>query len=175
MKDYYAFLFVLSSTLLIILALVFVDPVVEASGKQHPEYGTMLQSVNSQFSSDTVKYLGYGFGLCIIGIFTLCLILGAKKANQKGFKTREIFIGMGLYLATFTALVLSSWKYDMLEAPIIGGLPLPTAWMLYGIWFVPIVLIILYVWGFERFVISPEEEAAFQKIVENRAARNGTD
>ncbi|MEM6800141.1 MAG: hypothetical protein AAF696_01990 [Bacteroidota bacterium] len=175
MKDYYAFLFVLSTTLLIILALALVDPVETASGKLHADYGTMIQSSNSQFSSASVKYLGYAFGLCIIGIFTLCLLLGAKKANDKGFKNRDILIGMGLYLTIFTAMVMSSWEYDSVEAPIVGGLPVPTAWMLYGIWFVPVVLIILYVWGFERFVISPEEEAAFQKIVENRAARNGAD
>lgn len=175
MKDYYAFLFVSSTTLLIILALVFVEPVEQASGKQHSEYGTMVQSVNSQFSSTAVKYLGFGFGLCIIGIFSLCLILGGKKANGKGFRKRDIFLGMALYLLTYIGLVLSSWEYDMIEAPIIGGLPVSTAWMLYGIWFVPVVLIMLYVWGFERFVISPEEEAAFQKIVENRAAKNSAD
>jgi len=171
MKDYYVFLLVLAFPLLIIAGLAIVEPVPQASGVVHPEFKTMLHSANSQASSSQVKYLGFAFGISIIAVFGLCLYWGSKRTQQAGFRKRDLWVGMILYLLTFSALVFSSWKYDHIEAPLWGELPIPTAWMLYGIWFVPVVFIILYVSGFRKHVLSEEDEAAFQKIIEERIAR----
>jgi len=171
MKDYYPFLFVLSATLLIIAGLAIADPVPDTSATVHPTYKTMLKSGNSQASSPAVKYLGYAFGLAILGIFGVSLYWGSRRAKDNGFKLRDLIIGMGLYILTYTGLVLSSWKYDQLEAPLWGDLPIPTAWMLYGIWFVPVIFIVLYVYGFKDHVLSEEEEAKFHEILAERAAR----
>ena len=175
MKDYYPYLFSLSLVLLVILALALVPGVPEATGQVHPEFKTMLKSSNSQASSPAVRYLGFAFGLGIIGIFVASLFWGSKRAKDGGFKKSDLLIGLGIYLFTYCGLVFSSWQYDHVEAPLFGGLPIPTAWMLYGIWFVPVVFIYLYVRGFEKHVISPEEEEAFQEIMRNRAQRNQTE
>lgn len=171
MKDYYPFLFVLSATLLIIAGLAIVDPVPEVAAKVHPTYKSMLQSSNSQASSPAVKYLGFAFGLAIIGIFGASFYWGSRRAKDSGFRHRDLMIGMILYLITYSGLVFSSWKYDQMEAPLWGDLPIPTAWMLYGIWFMPVFFIVLYVYGFKDHVLSPEDEASFHKILAERAAR----
>ncbi|MDW3648991.1 MAG: hypothetical protein R8P61_18115 [Bacteroidia bacterium] len=175
MKDYYPYLISLSLVLLVILALALTPGVPEATGKVHPEFKTMLHSSNSQASSAAIRYLGFAFGLGIIGIFGASLFWGSKRAKDGGFKRSDLLIGMGIYFITYCGLVFSSWQYDHVEAPIWGGLPIPTAWMLYGIWFVPVVFIYLYVRGFEKHVISPEEEEAFQKIIRDRTQRNQTE
>lgn len=170
MKDYYLYLAALTMTLLIIAGLALINPVPESTPVVHPEFKTMLHSANSQASSPAIKYLGYAFGLSILAIFGMSLYWGSKRAKDSGFRIRNIMIGMGLYALTYTGMVLSSWEYDQVEAPIWGGLPIPTAWMLYGIWFVPVFLIVLYVKGFNKHVLSAEDEARFHRIVEKRNA-----
>jgi hypothetical protein len=170
MKDSYLFLVLLSLPLLIIAGLALADPLPQATGIVHSAYPSMQHSANSQAADPLAKYLGYALGLAILGIFGMSLYWGSRRAKDRGFTLRDLLLGMLLYVLTYSALVFSSWKYDQTEAPLWGDLPVPTAWMLYGIWFVPLVFIVLYVYGFRKHVLSKEDEEAFHEMIKNQAA-----
>jgi hypothetical protein len=53
--------------------------------------------------------------------------------------------------------------------PLYGGFPAPTAWMLYALWPAPLLFVVFYVAAFNRWTFRPEDERAFEEILQRRA------
>lgn len=47
--------------------------------------------------------------------------------------------------------------------------------MMYGIWWVPICFILLYLFAFDRYVFSDEDLRKFNEILDRRDRREGID
>ena len=88
-------------------------------------------------------------------------------------KRKKIFtafaLGMVAYFAVYLLLLLSYGNYQRGESSsFFGGLPAPSAWMMYGIWFIPLLISGIYMFKFNDWVLSPAEYEAFQEIVRRR-------
>jgi hypothetical protein len=51
------------------------------------------------------------------------------------------------------------------------ALPLPTAWMIYGLWAAPVFFIVLYATAFDRWTYTDADRARFAELLAARADR----
>ncbi len=59
-----------------------------------------------------------------------------------------------LFLIGFSIVCWLDAKYAGQIAPLWGGLPEPTMWMLLAVWFVPLLFVVIYVTGFRRWFVG---------------------
>ena len=83
------------------------------------------------------------------------------------------FLGLGLL---FTVLVSSYARYaGGVETRLFLGLPPPTAWMLYGVWLFPLLIILVCMFHFDRY-FSKDDERAFEALIrKKRSEKEGGD
>ncbi|MEM9723514.1 MAG: hypothetical protein AAGA10_29880 [Bacteroidota bacterium] len=151
--------------------LALLPPQVQPTGTIHPEYASLMRSGTSVWDSPIHKGIAIGFGVAILGLFGLTLYIGGYKQEDK--KRKKIYtafaVGMVAYYTVFFFLLSSYGSYHIGENPtFFGGLPAPSAWMMYGIWFIPVLISGVYIVKFSDWVLSPEEHEAFQEIVRRR-------
>lgn len=154
-------------------AFLFSDPPANAAGLAHPEYATMLQGGDPLRHSGKLM-LGWLVALGQASLFTGLLVLGIRR-GQRPVPGRGVFLaGLVAYLAVFSLLMLSyrTFMRDPAGAAdrIFLSFPAPTAWMLYGVWIVPLVFLVLYMVLFEDWIYGPEEERKFQQLLAERRA-----
>ena len=166
MKLFTNLLVVLLSLLLIIILAAWIDPIEATTGIPHPEYNGMFVAPDTIDQHSHTKWLGYLFGLGILALFTLMLLIGNRKRGKVTTIGRWIVGGMILYVIAYTFMVLSNWNYLSEEVDsFIGSMPAPTAWMIYVVWFIPLVITISYILKFEEAIISEEEIEAFHEFL----------
>lgn len=175
MKNTFRFFLIFLITFIILIITLWIVPTPKAAtGTVHPEFSTLLKSSGNIVDIPLGRYLAYAFGLGVIGCFAFLLYVGTNKKNkeaQSGIRK--------VYWLTFIAYVfvytLTFWSYldyhDGISNNYFGGFPAPTAWMLYGMWFVPGILTLAYIFKFQNWILTEEEEAEFYEIVKARRAR----
>jgi hypothetical protein len=92
-----------------------------------------------------------------------------------------LLLGGILYLGIFLAMAFS--YRDTIDGPLVHppelflGLPVATAWMIYGLGGFPLFFALLYMIHFDRWVLTPEDHQAFRDAVEESrtAASDGED
>ena len=157
--------------LLLIGVLSLLPPQALPNGSLHPQYATIQSSGSSVADSSPHYLIATTFGLAILGIFGTTLYIGGYKENTELRKRifRAFFIGMLAYVGVFICLLISYSSYHSTgSSPFFGGFPAPSAWMLYGIWFVPLLISFIYIFKFKEWVLTPEELKEFERIVERR-------
>ena len=172
MKIFHWFFIVLLAFTAIIVLAWFSTPPPGVSGTLHPEYQSMLKSGPSVASSPISKWLAYAFGLVILAVFGFCIAIGARR-NDKIGPIRNLLIGGFIgYIIIYTLAIFSYWDYVQAGTSIyVLAFPLPTAWVLYGIMLFPLFFMILYIWKFHDWVLTPEDLEKFKRIVEERQQR----
>lgn len=167
--------FVFLVAFLILIAALWIVPAPAApTGQLHPEYSSMLKSGSSVAADSTVKWLAYLFGVGVIGIFGFCIVIGSRKKDQKIQQNlrRVIAFGIALYLIVYTLMLISYWQYyETGSQAFIAGFPIPTSWMIYGMWTAPAAITIFFVLKFDDWILKPEEIEAFHQIVAERRKR----
>lgn len=145
------------------------DEVPSQRGLSHPDYPTMALGGASEARHGSILWLGWAFGAMAIGLFQGLIDWSLRRGGGSGRpEARRAFLAGGLCLqAVFLGLVLSyrGFMEDPLAAGLVLGFPRPTAWMMYGVWGVPLVLVLLYVWRFESWIWSPADEEEFHRLV----------
>ena len=155
----------------ILLAIIFSTPLAQATGMADTEFATLNRSGTSVATEPTIKWLAYFMGLGIISIFCLCVFLGARKKQAALRKTIYQILGVGtlMYMAVYTMMVRSWWDYVATNSmDYFMGLPKPTAWMMFGLMFLPLFMSFLYIFKFNDWIIRSEEMEAFNKMVARR-------
>jgi len=176
MRVFHWLLLLLTVFAFILIAILCSDVPSGASGILHPEYSTMLKGGSSIAESTTVKWLGLFFGIGIMLFFVMGIFIGmdSRPKSIRNEARVPFLIGTALYLLVFIALTLAYWSlYDSGSSVYLGGFPLPTAILLYGVTFVPILFTILYVRNFHSWVLSSDELESFHEIKRKRIARMG--
>jgi len=150
--------------------LAFSPQVPAATGIPHPEFGeNILIGPNNIDQEPHTRWLGYLYGLGILGIFWSFLTIGTRKNGKKTVMVKWISICFVLYILVYTMMTVSHWSYsDQDLSDFVMSMPAPTAWMIYGMWFIPIIITIAFVVFFEKAVISDEEIASFEEYIQSR-------
>lgn len=171
MKAYYLLFFILLSLLAIIgLAAIFPE-VAGATGADHPQFPGMKISPANIDQQSSTRWLGYLFGLGIIALLGMMLFIGNRKKEAMTSIGKPLIIGILIYFIVFSFMVFSHWSY----AANNGGefsmlMPKPTAWMIYGVWFAPLIITFLYISKFEEAIISEDEIQEFQTFLKEQQA-----
>ncbi len=146
-----------------------------ASGTAHPTIEHMAIGGAGAAKHEKVFGLGIAFGILEIVLFSVCLALGASRKERVGRMGLLIAIGAALHVATFLAIVVSYRSYLAGSETLYLGLPAPTAFMMYGIWWVPMYFILLYLFAFDRYVFNDADLRKFNEILDRRDRREGID
>ena len=145
------------------------DEVPSQRGLAHPDYPTMAMGGAPAARHGSVLWLGWAFGAMSIAIFQGLIDWSLRRGGTSGRpQARRAFLAGGLGLqAVFLALVVSyrAFMADPLGAGLVLGFPVPSAWMMYGVWGAPLILVLLYVWRFEAWIWSAADEEEFHRLV----------
>lgn len=163
--------------LILIIALIFSDQPENAIGATDVTYKTMKKSGDTMASMPTTKWLSYFFGLGIVGIFYFVLFMGGRKQQPDLRQKMYTAIGVGCIfnLLVYSLMVFSWWDYTQTNSmDYFMGLPKPSAWMFFGLMFIPLIVTYFYITKFSDWVITPEEEKQFSEIVRKRKLRETT-
>jgi uncharacterized membrane protein len=163
----FIFLIFLAMVLVIVSAFILHDGTYN-HGEQHPDHIELDQGGDgTRHQQGHTLLLGVTFGVLQIILFVTLLSFGLRAIPQQRI---TLLVGAIIYLGIFLAMVLSY------HATIAGGvthppklflgLPVATAWMIYGLGGIPLFFALLYVIRFDRWVLTPEDHQVFRDAVE---------
>jgi len=162
--------------ILICLAVVVVTfwaigGVKEDQGFDHLEYpkNTMQQAPDRGERNRWVTISASCFGALTCLFVVGGLALGLSRQQQTGFAAWILALAAVIFASLFL-LVVFLYSEGGSSAARIGGLPVSTAVMVVVFAPSPLVLVVLYMVAFPRWILSPAEEARFHELVTNRQA-----
>ena len=164
------FLFASASALLLIMgASFFVSPSDRPASQPHAVYTSLA---SADIGSQETLWLGYSMGLAILAVMAALVWLGVGKRGQLGALGRWLGIGFVCLGLIFTALVASYARYGAGDQnSFFGGLPAPTAWMLYGLWLFPMLMILVCSFHFDRWYFTEDDERAIDDLMRSKLRR----
>ena len=140
-------------------------------GFTHPKFETMQVGGDGAERHAKVLWLGWGFGILQIAFFLTCLAFGSRKHGRAGPFLKPIAIAGVIYAAIFTMMFVAYRGYANEDShALFLALPIPTAWMIYGVWIFPLFYLLLYMYHFDTWTFTEEDQAEFDRIVAARRA-----
>ncbi len=156
---------------LLLVALAFVPVADGATGFPHPDFAGMLQGGDGLVRHGHLLVLGWLFAALQVGLYAAMIALGASRRGHLGGLAPHLIGWNLLYLAVWTGIILA-YRVEFADpAARLGGLPLSTAMLVYGLWPVPAFYGWLYFRSFRRWIFRAEDEAAFHRLLAERRAR----
>lgn len=154
--------------LLVFLGIIFIPDNSIPMLKAHPDYPPMTQSVH-QITQDSVAYpMAIGLAFSIILIMGILAIMGNRKHGEWGKISYWLIGGLVLYAFAWGIMIWTHYGYQTSgDHRFWGGFPLPTAWMIYVIWFLPILPMAAYFFLFKSWIWRDQDETRFQELVQN--------
>ena len=168
--------FLVGSLLLIIavvVALLLTPELGDVGGKPHEQFSTMASGGSASARHANVLWLGGLFGAASLVFFVALMAFGARK----GASLR----GLGRPLAASLVVCLSFWVWLLVSyartmdngaVSFFLTLPEPSAIMLYGFFPVTILFNLLYVIGFNRWILTEEDYQEYKRLVAERRGRS---
>ncbi len=144
-------------------------------GAAHPDFAGMRHGGSGLERHAVVLWAGWAFGGVGIVFYVALMAFGTRRGAARRASTRWLVFGLCAFLAAWTGLVVAYRTY-LLEGPgrLFLGFPLPTAIMLYLLFPASLILTAVYVGGFRRWVLSEDDEAAYDRLLaETRGRRSG--
>lgn len=149
------------------------EPVVTylGHGFTHPEFEAMQAGGDGAARHSRILWLGWIFAMLQIAFFLTCLLIGSRKKGSLGPFLKPIAIGGVIYAGLFT-MVFTAYRGYMIEDTheLVLSLPKPTAWMIYGVWFIPLFFMLLYMFNFDSWTFTEEDQQKFDELVAARRA-----
>lgn len=160
----------------ILLAMCFVlgyvltiEEVGAGHGVVHPRFSTMLQGGDALERHGPILSWGWTLGVLEIALFVGLLALGLRHRRVLGRRKWPLLAGGVAYVAVFSLLIRAYEIYGGSDVhPLFLSVPIPTAWMLYGLFGIPLYFHLVYVVAFDRWVLTPEDLERFQELVAAR-------
>lgn len=140
-------------------------------GIVHPQFKTMQAGASGEARHARLLWAGWAFGMCQILLFVSALALGMRKESGLGPVRIWMVLGGVGFGIVFTLLTFSYRAYMVgEETGIFFGFPVPTAWMVYGVWLFPVFFVVLYMAVFDSWHLSKEDRARFRRLMEANEA-----
>ncbi len=168
---------ILVALCVVVLVVLTFDERPDSRGLDHPAVKEMRLGGSAE-RHDPVLAWGFVYGLLSIVLFTAIMALGLRRRGRlPAGSARALLCGLALFALVFTLLVRSYVAYGEpgSEPSLFGSFPRPTAWMLYGLWPVPFLFALLYMWNFDRWVISEDEVEEFERLVQESRGERADD
>lgn len=155
----------------LLVGLLFAGGPDNATGQAHATIAGM-----SSGGDGLARLGGMGWMMFLLQILALLLIyaliaLGVAERNRT--RTFWVLLGLGaaLSIAIWCGLYLSYVRLlETGEMQLLFGYPLPTAFMLFGVFLGGSYLCVFYIWGFKRFIYTEADEAAYESLRARAAA-----
>lgn len=155
-----------------ILGLAFVEEPEGLRGGPHPELTSMRRGGDGQARHRSLLVPGWLLGCGIILCFSAFVHFGALRGRGRERLSLLLKAATALYVGCWSWLI---WVYraslDDATPGLILTLPRPTALMIFVFWPTSMLFSALFVLGFNRWVLTDEEDAAFRRLVERRRER----
>ena len=162
---------------LLLIAILLAETVPDTANIPHPEHPGMQIGGDGALRLQNIAVYGYLFqALFYFLVVSLC-VLGIPQRHRDA----KFYFYMSLSLL---AMWLVWWRMSVehqsfLETGETGyfmGFPYATAWLVYGHWLSALPLILVYTFGFRRYVYTAQDEARFNRLLqETRADSTQTD
>ena len=151
---------------LLVVGLIYPAPA-EIMAAPHPDYPSMLRSGTASPGGPWTLRAGYLTGLLVIFLMTVTSMVGIRSDDRRG--QRLMITASLVYAATFIAMAVSYSNY--VEHGFTGtilGFPPPTAWMLYGMWHIPWLMVFVYVLPWDSVSFPPESQERFDALLREK-------
>lgn len=135
-------------------------------GIEHPEYSTMQVGADGEARHSRILWVGWFFGVSQIVLFIAALSLGMRKEHGLGPIKVPLVTGGAIFVIIFTLLILTYREYMLGESTALFlGFPIPTAWMVFGIWIFPVFFVVLYLRAFDTWYLTDADRARFDALL----------
>jgi len=165
-KLIFAFLLVMG---LIVVGIVVAPGADIAAHVAHPRIGAMFSGGDGAARHASTLALGWALGAIQLLIFAAFMALGVQKnGSLRGFA--PTLLGCtGFLLALWTAIVVTYSSYAAGSQSVLAlGMHSSTALVMLGFWPLSTILTVAFVIGFDRWVYTAEDEAAFERLLAER-------
>ncbi len=153
--------------LLVFLGILFIPDNSTPMLKLHPDYPPMTQSVHQITQDSTVYTFAIALAFSIIAIMGVLSLMGNRKHGQWGKISYWLIGGLLIYAFAWGVMLWKHYQYQSTgEYSFFGGFPTPTAWMIYAIWFLPILPMAAYFILFKSWIWRDADESRFQELVQ---------
>lgn len=166
MKPIYFVFFLLLMIAGITGFIVLGDPPIGAAGSPHATIPGMSVGGDGAARLVAIGRAPFYFQLCVILLAASLLYMGVAKHRRD----RRFF----LLVAAATSFAVFVWYktysgYEVYlatgQTDVVFGFPVPTNWMLWGVWASFLVFDAIYVVAFRTYYLPHEDEAAFEALV----------
>jgi hypothetical protein len=153
------------------------EPAANQAGIAHPDHPAMALGADGAARHEGLLGVGFVFAALIVALFVGLLFFGLRRPREP-VPGKGLILGAGaLFLGAFGALFVTYSHYIKNPDPaaLLLGFPPPTAWMLFGVWGIPVLFIAFYYTRYNEWVFGAGDEAAYRNLLERvRRERTGT-
>ena len=171
------FLTLLVGSLLLVIvavALLLSTPELgDVGGKPHERFSTMASGGSGSARHSNVLWLGGLFGAAALVYCVALMAFGARKDSSLRGLGKPLAASLGVSLAFWVWLLVSYARtMDGGAVSFFLTLPGPSAIMLYGLFPVTILFNLLYVIGYNRWILSADDYQEYKRLVERIQSRS---
>ncbi len=157
----------------VVVALLLTPELGDVGGKPHEQFSTMASGGSGSARHANVLWLGGLFGAASLVFFVALMAFGARKGASLRGLGRPLAASLVICLAFWVWLLVSYARtMDGGTVSFFGALPGPSAIMLYGFFPVTILFNLLYVIGFNRWILTEDDYQEYKRLVAERRGRS---
>ena len=157
---------ILISLCCVMSVMMFLDPGENGHGVVHPQYSSMQIGGDTDRHNGSILSLGWLFGILQILFFVSLLTFGIHRDR---LRPAGFILGGLSFLLVFTMIIITyQLSLGNASPQITGGLPLPSALMVYGLGGTPLIFSVLYIMKFDTWILTPEDLEQFQSILDRK-------
>jgi len=155
----------------LVYAAVAPDTPYPGSGR-HPEHSEMHVSGRAAEYDADLAVPGAIAGVLMISVFVLALLLGAGHNGAHTEFVLLVAVCSCLLIGSFLMMMMACEDYIQSPSPrLAGGLPVPSAWMIFGVWVTPVSFLAVYIAGFQRWVMTSDDRNKLQTLIADRSRK----
>jgi hypothetical protein len=159
----------------LLLAILFAEQAPGASGAPHPTIAGMQVGGDGQARLEVIG--GYAFLFQALLLLLICCLCALGVSARYRSKTFYVYLA-----ACYGFMFLVWWQtyfghQDFLatgDTAYFMGFPIASAWQMYGTWLGAIGLVLIYILGFNKYIYTDQDEAAFQALIAEKETAPGT-
>ena len=158
-------LLLLGCALLLLIPIVtFASDTAWSGATPHPRIDQMQVGALRATDDADNWWLGLTFGLLVIATLVGCLMLAANGTRNSSSLCKVTALGGLLFAGSFVAMMVSYRSFtNTPEQRLWGPFPAPTSWMVFGVWFTPLVFLAIYSIGYRKWFASEESDDAVRE------------